>query len=311
MLSVRHTVVSLEEALQDVFDLVAPMAEAAAVDVIPPDGRDCLPSLQADPTRLRQVLSNLISNGIKYNRRGGSVRVEAEAVGDRVRIRVIDSGLGMTGRQLDRLFEPYNRLGREKSAVSGTGIGLVVTKKLVELMGGTLEIRSEVDAGTCAEVTLPTAAGSAAAAGAALMAPGYLYAAEVGGVVMSVEDNEVNRMLLESLFLRWPGIRLVQAADGASGLQLARSEHPDFVLLDMNLPDMNGLQFMEAVAADPRLASLKVISLSASAMPEDVELALRSGIVDYMTKPLDVEQFTRKLLAVLGAPPLGHGSVDD
>jgi len=130
-------------------------------------------------------------------------------------------------------------------------------------------------------------------------------------VVLSVEDNEVTQMLLESLFLRWPGIRLVQAADGASGLQLARSEHPDFVLLDMNLPDMNGLQFMEAVAADPRLASLKVISLSASAMPEDVELALRSGIVDYMTKPLDVEQFTRKLLAVLGAPPLGHGSVDD
>lgn len=310
LLSVQHTVVSLEDALQDVFDLVAPMAEAAAVDVIPPDDRSLRALVHADPTRLRQVLSNLISNATKYNRQGGSVRVETQTLGDRVRIRVIDSGLGMTDQQLSRLFEPYNRLGREKSAVSGTGIGLVVTKKLVELMGGTLEIRSEVDAGTCAEVTLPAAVGDATAARAAVTAPGQLHAADVAGVVLSVEDNEVNQILLESLFLRWPRIRLVQAVDGASGLEMARNEHPDLVLLDMNLPDMNGLQFMQAVSADPRLESLKVIALSASAMPEEVESALSSGIVDYMTKPLDVEQFTRKLFAFLGASLPGPGGLD-
>jgi CheY-like chemotaxis protein/anti-sigma regulatory factor (Ser/Thr protein kinase) len=255
----------------------------------------------SDPVRLRQVMLNLLSNAIKYNRRGGQVRVQAAGDAERIRLDVIDNGLGMTTAQLARLFEPFNRLGREHGAIEGTGIGLALTRELVHLMHGQIEVDSDPGRGTRVSLNLPAQA--ACAGGTTGAAPPALEAApDAGpqGVVLYVEDNPVNLLLVEQFLARWPGVRFEQAEDGRHGIELARTLQPDLLLLDMQLPDMDGHQVLQALRADPSTAHLPVVVLSASAMPDEVERVRRSGVCDYWTKPLDFERFMvdmRRLLS--------------
>ncbi|MEQ1685831.1 MAG: PAS domain S-box protein [Burkholderiaceae bacterium] len=259
----------------------------------------------ADPIRLRQVMINLLSNAIKYNRRDGSVRVEVLRDAEFTHIEVSDSGLGMTAEQLQHLYEPFNRLGRERDGIEGTGLGLALTRQLVLLMHGNIDVRSEVGAGTTIRVSLLThAAAPPLNPFAPPPIPQALASDDVApsGVVLYIEDNPVNLLLVEHLLMRWPQVRLTQAETGAAGIAMAGAVQPDLVLLDMRLPDMDGLEVLAALRSDELTSGCRVVALSASAMPDEVTAARKAGAFDYWTKPLDFEHFLGEMKRLLTAP---------
>jgi len=264
----------------------------------------CRFQLHTDPDRLRQVLLNLVSNAIKYNRPGGWVRLELLRDAAFIHILVRDNGLGMTEQQRAQLFQPFNRLGRERTGVEGTGIGLVLVRELVDLMGGDLVVDSVPDGGTTVRVTLPATDIRPAGYPSKDPVPAPATAspprsAQPAGTVLYIEDNPTNATIVEQLLARWPGIRLVVAPDGTRGLEQARETQPDVVLLDMQLPDMAGVDVLRRLKADPATRDLAVVALSANAVPEDVATTREAGALDYWTKPIDFERFVegmRKLL---------------
>lgn len=252
----------------------------------------------ADPTRLRQVVLNLLSNGCKYNRPGGVVDVRAAVAGDTLVLEVVDNGVGMTNEQLAHLFEPFNRLGREGGHIEGTGIGLHLTRELVHLMGGTIEVRSTMQEGTAVRLRLPLA-GALSTPPLPMPAPHPAQppasAAALAGSVLYIEDNPVNLMLVEQFLARWPGVRLTGAETGRAGLACLRDGVFDLLLLDMQLPDMHGVDVLAALHADPPPGVPPVVALSASAMPGAVDEARRAGAAEYWTKPLDLNRLAADL----------------
>lgn len=260
--------------------------------------------VQADRVRLRQVLLNLLSNACKYNRESGTVSVSARQDGHEVVIAVQDTGRGMSEHQLRQLYEPFNRLGIHREGIEGTGIGLAIAKALVERMGGSIAVRSEPAVGTLFTVRLPIAADGDDAGPRPLRQ--LLPAAcrlDPGRGVLYIEDNAVNTLIVAELLQRRPDLRVLLASDGTSGLELARSEQPALVLLDMQLPDMDGLTVLARLRADPATAGIECIALSANALPEDVALTLASGAIAYWTKPLDAAAFTSGIDALFGPTP--------
>jgi signal transduction histidine kinase/ActR/RegA family two-component response regulator len=244
---------------------------------------------RADPTRLKQVLVNLLTNAIKYNRPGGHVRIEVVPEGERILLRVSDSGVGMTKAQQTLAFEPFNRAGAEREGVEGTGIGLTIVKALVERMGGRIAVRSTPGVGSVFEVRLE-AAGDPDLQGRP--ARRLLY----------IEDNAVNVLIVSELVRRRGDIAFDSAIDGESGVERAVRDRPGLVLVDMQLPDITGLQVLERLRAHPATAGLTVIALSANAIPEDIQRALQAGFDEYWTKPLDFAVFDRAMDRVFGSP---------
>ncbi len=260
----------------------------------------------ADATRLRQVLLNLLTNAVKYNREGGQVLVEAEPLDGAVLLRVTDTGRGMSPAQLQLAFEPFNRLGVENEGIEGTGIGLAIVKALVGRMGGTVHARSTPDAGSVFEVRLPAAAAPAAAAPApashgAVVLPAVRPLGRPARLLY-IEDNPVNLLIVQELLAPHPHLQLDSAIDGLSGVSQARSGRPDLVLVDMQLPDIDGHEVLRRLRADAATADIPCISLSANAMPDDIERALQAGFADYWTKPLDLRRFVAALEAIFGVP---------
>ena len=257
----------------------------------------------ADPRRLLQVLLNLLSNACKYNRPGGQVRIDVTQAGSEVCLDVVDNGIGMTPEHLSHLFEPFNRLGREGQAVEGSGIGLTLARQLVHLMNGRLEVESSPESGTRARVVLPScvlAAGQVAAeAPKPLAVPEPVSSTKGGALVLYIEDEPVNQLLVAQLLTRCEGIQLLQAVNGRDGLALARSRQPDLILLDMQLPDLSGLELLSALRDDPATAALRVVAVSANTTPADVATALDLGALDYWTKPLALDAFRTGLASLL------------
>ena len=294
--------VALAPLLDEALELLNPQLQAMAL--VPELRLEAeLPLLAADPVRLRQALVNLLSNAIKYNRPGGRLSVRAGledgAGGRRLRLEISDGGLGMSEQQLAHLFEPFNRLGREREAIEGTGIGLVLTRYLLELMGAELHIASRAGAGTTATVRLslaevggPQPASPPPPAAQALLPAGLR--------LLYVEDNAVNRLLVQEMLSGWAGVSLHLAEDGAEGLHQAAALRPDLILLDMRLPDMDGNEVLRRLRADPACAMLRVVALSASAMPDEVAQTLAAGAEEYWTKPLQLQRFRADLARVLG-----------
>ncbi len=254
-----------------------------------------LPPAMADATRLQQVLLNLLSNAIKYNREGGAVTVRAApgADGRTLVIAIADTGIGMTPLQLGSLFQPYNRLGRETSGIDGTGIGLVICKRLSELMGGTLDVRSRPGEGSTFTLTLPAApgAGSEADAAAADAPAPELVAAYSQRRVLYVEDNETNVEIMRGLLQQRPQIRLDVVTLGLDALEAARRHRPDLILLDMQLPDISGIELLRHFKNDDDVAAVVVIVVSADATPARMQQALTLGAAHYVTKPVDMGRF--------------------
>lgn len=249
--------------------------------------------MRADATRLKQVLVNLLTNAIKYNRPGGSVHLDVAPDAGQVLIRVSDDGIGMTSEQQVEAFEPFNRAGAERDGVEGTGIGLTIVKALVEGMGGRIAVRSTPGIGSVFEVRLDAAAESGPLA---LPARRLLY----------IEDNAVNVMIVSELVRRRPGIEFASAPDGASGVARAAQTLPGLVLVDMQLPDFDGLEVLARLRANPQTAGLRVVALSANAIPADIQRALQAGFDDYWTKPLDFKVFNAALDRVFGAVARPH-----
>jgi len=262
--------------------------------------------VRADATRVTQILTNLLSNAIKYNVENGRVEVSCTRVGERASVEVRDTGLGMSPEQLAQLFQPFNRLGRERSETPGTGIGLVVSRRLADMMGGQLQVSSVAGQGSSFVLSLPLFVGSSTPERAASDAPD----AETTGtaqhsVVHYVEDNQVNIELMRSVLAQRPRIRLDVSTTGQQALAAMRAQSPDLVLLDLHLPDLSGLEVLQQMKADAALAPVPVVVVSANAMEAQVEAAFKAGAVNYLTKPIDVRRFLSvldKLLAVYRAP---------
>jgi PAS domain S-box-containing protein len=266
----------------------------------------------ADRTRLTQVLANLLSNAIKYNRPDGAAMVECAPKGvDKMRISVRDTGLGLTPEQLAQLFQPFNRLGKEAGAEEGTGIGLVVTKRLVELMGGTMGVASTVGAGSVFWVELSlTEAPQLEPQRLAQLArvPPATPAGAPVRTLLYVEDNPANLTLVQQIIERRPDLRLLTATDGSRGIELARSHRPDVVLMDINLPGISGSDAMRILRADPSTGHIPIIAISANAMPHDIERALSVGFFSYITKPIRINELVEALdvaleMAAIAAAP--------
>ena len=286
---------SLTDVLQDCQAMIEPQAQARRVRMTFPH-LDDLFYVHADRTRVKQVMINLLSNAIKYNREGGAVTVHCSMRGeDRVRVSVEDTGAGLASDQLAQLFQPFNRLGQETGTEEGTGIGLVVTKQLVELMGGAIGVDSTVGQGSVFWVEFLSAVAPTLEFGVGQhgRAPAQSVTAnpDAQRTLLYVEDNPANLALVEQLIARRSDLRLLTAIDGHLGVRLARDHRPDVILMDINLPGISGFGVLRILQDDPLTKTIPVLALSANAVPRDVEKGLEAGFFRYLTKPIKVVEF--------------------
>ena len=316
----------VRSAVQEALALVQHQAQARNLLLHAHDMDDKL-HVRADHVRLRQVLVNLLSNAIKYNRPNGRVHVEVQVLKPQVVFAIHDTGMGLSPEQQAHLFEPFNRLGAERSGVEGTGIGLVIVKRLLGLMNGRIEVSSVAGQGSVFRVMLPWAAAStlsSAAGGAAGGAGGLARMAGASGAadgtllpgvpatpegeatrprrLLYAEDNPVNVELVRQVLRMRPQWRLEVALNGAEAITMALTQPPDLLLLDMHLGDMNGLDVADRLAQHAHTAGIPKAGLSADAMPDQLRAARERGITTYLTKPLEVAKLLHLLDSHLAAP---------
>jgi signal transduction histidine kinase/ActR/RegA family two-component response regulator len=291
LMMVQETV-DLSEILLDCQVMILPQADARGITIHFPE--DMKFYIDADKTRIKQVMINLLSNAIKYNHLNGTVTMTCTVTEERfIRVSVSDTGLGLAPELVDQLFQPFNRLGQEAGTTEGTGIGLVVTKQLVELMGGVIGVRSEQGVGSTFWFELPMASVPVGDDSDAVLNINTLR--DVGDnaqrTLLYVEDNPANLSLVEQLIARRSDLSLLAATDGLSGLRMAREQNPDLILMDINLPIMSGLEAMRLLKSSPDTAHIPIIALSANAVPHDIELGLTAGFFRYLTKPIRINEF--------------------
>ena len=294
-LTMAQETIDLSETLHDCHLMITPQAEARNITLnFPVDATHLY--IDGDRTRLKQVMINLLSNAVKYNREGGTITVTCETTADHgIRISVSDTGLGLTPILIKQLFQPFSRLGQEASGTEGTGIGLVVTKQLVELMGGVIGVGSDVGVGSTFWFELPRsveAENPIDGAYDSITAESILSTfGSMQRTLLYVEDNLANLNLVEQLIERRTDLKLLTATDGYSGVQTACEHLPDLILMDINLPGINGLEALKLLQANPATAHIPVIALSANAIPHDIELGLKAGFLRYLTKPIRINEF--------------------
>ncbi len=286
--------VSLAEVMLECQGMIEPQAQQRGIKLTFPQ-LDIPLYVRADRTRLKQIVINLLSNSIKYNIKQGTVEVKCtESTPGRIRISIKDSGAGLPPEQMAQLFQPFNRLGQEAGSEEGTGIGLVVAKRLVELMGGAIGVESTVGLGSMfwfelvsvAEPHLSMEGGEASALAQPLVRRGAKL-----HTLLYVEDNPANMKLVEKIIARYTDIRLLTAVSGNSGIEIARASQPDVILMDINLPGISGFEALKILRADPATAHIPIVALSANAMPRDIENGLAAGFFQYLTKPIKVNEF--------------------
>jgi PAS domain S-box-containing protein len=265
--------------------------------------------VHADRTRLKQVLINLLSNAIKYNRERGSVEVGySRPTPGRVRISVRDTGAGLGPEKLEQLFQPFNRLGQEGSGEEGTGIGLVVAKQLIQLMGGVIGVDSTEGVGSVFWFELSVGVEPQEPVESFVPMRPALRTAEDGvrkRTLLYVEDNPANLSLVEQLISRTPDLKLLTAGTGKLGIKLARANQPEVILMDINLPDISGVEALRLLRQDPETGHIPVVAISANAMPYDIEKGLKAGFYRYLTKPIKINEFNETIQAALAFAEAG------
>jgi PAS domain S-box-containing protein len=313
-LSLSLEPMSLSDVLSDCQAMIEPQAQKIGIRMRFPKV-DIATFVKADRTRVKQVLINLLSNAIKYNREQGSVEVTCRALNaERLRVSVKDTGEGLSPEKLAQLFQPFNRLGQEAGTEEGTGIGLVVSKRLVELMGGEIGAVSTLGVGSVFWIELEMATAPQLAAGTDVALAQLQSRTPHGAArrtLLYIEDNRANMQLVEQLIARRPDLRLLGAGDGTRGIALARIHQPEVILMDINLPGISGIQALHILREDPETAHIPVLAISANAMPRDIEKGMEAGFFRYLTKPIKVSEFmeTLDLALELSETRLGSAAV--
>ena len=293
-LSISLEPVSLSKVLRDCQTMIEPLAEKHRIQVSFTD-IEANYFVTADGTRLKQVIVNLMSNAIKYNKKNGTVVVSCiQTSSERLRVCVEDSGEGLLPEQVAQLFQSFNRLGQEHKSEQGTGIGLVMTKRLIELMDGEIGLESNPGEGSnfWIEINLaPHKQINTKKPGVHALEKSLKDSQTALQTLLYVEDDAANLMLVEDIVARREDIFLITAPDSLSGIELARVEQPQIILMDINLPGMNGVTALKILLEDPLTKDIPVIALSANAIPTDIEQSLRAGFFRYLTKPIKIDEF--------------------
>ena len=282
--------VEVQPIIEECCVMVAPLLDRYQVRLVNELDGDAPFIVRADRLRLKQILTNLLSNAIKYNRSGGSVTVRGETTTPFIRrISVIDTGQGLNPSEISQLFSPFNRLGAERGPTEGTGIGLVITRRLTEMMGGDIGVQSTKGQGSTFWVELPV--------DELPLAPGVQpqSAGQLGGEVkqhqiLYIEDNPANLRLVASALVRRPSVHLHTAHEPVLGIELAQERQPDLILLDIHLPGMGGFEVLQRIRKHPKLAKVPVVAISAQTL-SDATLARAAEFDDYLAKPMDVDKF--------------------
>jgi len=296
--------VSLEPVLvsriiNEAFTLVQPQADANGIRLYSTTDNLYPHYVIADNVRYKQALTNLLSNAIKYNNIGGEVEVKLELHdGKNLRLIVRDNGKGIPANRQAEVFQPFNRLNAEFTKIEGSGVGLVITKQLVEMMNGRLDFHSKEGVGTEFWIDLPLASEWSQQQTDIIKAANYSptqLSFESHKKVLYIEDNPTNIRLIQQFFDRHSCLSLDVAEEPFIGIYKARSTQPDLIILDINLPGMDGFEALNVLKNDPMTKHIPVIGLSANAMPYDIERGIKSGFFEYLTKPVDMN----KLIATL------------
>ena len=308
-LSVAPEPLLLGRSLEEAVDLLRPLAAKRRVQL---GGLVCARRVLADPQRLKQVLLNLLSNAIKFCRTGGSVTLTVgERAGGRLRLMVRDEGAGIAPKDLLKVFTPFERLGAAEMKIEGSGLGLAISKRLVELMGGSIGVESVPGEGSTFWIELPLAKGVPEPADSRVVEE-VRPVFQAQRTLLYIEDNAANFKLMEHVFHLRPSVKLLGAVCGRRGLEMAIEHHPDLVLLDLNLPDLNGDEVLAQLQADPRTASIPVVMVSGDAIPSQAKRLMAAGARHYVTKPFDLKQFLGVIDDLLQpillpqTPQLGH-----
>ena len=300
--SLSREAVSLPDVMSECQAMMEPQAQKHGIHLTFPSFEHPV-FVTADLTRLKQIVINLVSNAIKYNRAGGTVVVDCNSSAPgRVRFSVKDEGAGLPPEKLAQLFQPFNRLGQQDGAIAGTGIGLVVTRRLAELMGGVIGVESTVGVGSVFWCELNAAAAPSLKVQTGEAEVSIRPQSPTGApprTLLYVEDNQANMELVEQLVARCPDIRMMTAVNGTIGIGLARATLPTVILMDINLPGISGIEALKILREDPATAHIPIIALTANAMPRDIAKGLEAGFFRYMTKPIRVNEFMNTLNAAL------------
>jgi signal transduction histidine kinase/CheY-like chemotaxis protein len=287
---------------RDVFDeslyLIQARANHDDIEIVDDTSGIDLPLLWTDSTRLIQVLLNLLSNAVKYNRKGGRVSLACREVYDRMlRISVIDNGLGIEAELQEKIFMPFERLGHELGQIDGTGIGLSITRQIVEKLGGQIGFESEQGRGSHFWVDIPLSNEQAGDDTVIADVDGddIVSSGPVSRTLLYIEDNPDNLHLVEAIVGQFKNLHLLSAPNAVIGYDLATSKKPDLILMDINLPGMNGLQAMKRLRNTPETRHIPVIALTSNSMPQDIEAGLQAGFDAYLTKPIQVSELMRTI----------------
>ena len=292
-LPISPDTVNVGSVINEAVTAVVPMAQQFNIKVNNKTNH-CDHYIVADRTRLKQVLDNLLTNAIKYNHPGGSVTISCEAPNTHtLRINVDDTGLGFAAKDIEALFEPFNRLGRESLNIEGTGVGLTITKTLVEYMGGSIGIESKEGKGSKFFVTFnkanpPVLEGTE---NKYLPEEKHLEKMAEGKTMLYVEDDYTNLTLVKNILRRRPNVKLLTALDAESGIEIVRTQHPDLILMDINLPKMDGYEALKKLKSNDATKRIPAIAISADAMPDSIKKGKTAGFLEYITKPLNVNHF--------------------
>ena len=293
--------IKYDEIILECISLVEPIAAHNEVQIFNSQSIEKI-AFRGDKTRIKQVIVNLLSNAIKYNRRGGQVNVSVSLSNeDFYRISIKDTGTGIKEENISGLFEAFNRLDAANTDIEGTGIGLVITKRLVELMGGKIGFESEYGVGSTFWIEMPKDITSATEVNTINLEnrPVQIISGSNEYSVLYIEDNPSNLKLVIELLATKPYLNLFTAHTPRLGLELAEIKLPDLILLDINLPEMDGYGVLEKLRKNTKTSSIPVIAISANAMPNDFIKAEKAGFNDYLTKPLDINNFYKTIEQIL------------
>jgi PAS domain S-box-containing protein len=293
-IAVSLELVPVKALVGECIEMVSGESAVAQVEII--DECESAPLVRADPQHLKQVLLNLLTNAIKYNRAGGTVTLSSRAASGRVRLSVTDTGPGIAPELHERLFAPFDRLDADARGIEGTGLGLALSKGLMEAIGGSIGVESTTGAGATFWLELPLATTSDDYSEVARdVASSPESDAAASATVLYIEDNIGNVRLMERLMAHRPNVQLITTLEGSVGVELARQHCPDLILLDVHIPDLSGYEVLQRLHGDERTASIPVVMLSADASQEQIRRFTDAGVRDYLTKPLDLNHFLAQL----------------